>query len=366
MATRYTSFLNDSDYRSPQSPGLIHDTTSSSPSESSPVALATPNEELDRPSYSHDNTSNERSTAKMDHSFHVSHAGEDDEGDHASDEGRVFHTNALDALEQDIYVRRQPSLGRTGSSPSGIKEIRHRTRSLRGEELLAPTPPPKDFDAKHPFNISSPASRSSAPVNATTAGNHRRTLSAKELIKVFEQADAQLLPPENGYQAARNNRKDVERRSHPSHAPPSKPPVPIPQTPPKQIRLLSPLSFSSPRKKPKPLEKLPSGGSSTSLNSMMAAVLAPSNSSGSGGMGASVKNGFQSLLGVFSPARKKKKRSMEELGDVAEEGFVVARNSKGIVMSGSSVSYLYASIQLPLAKWLTRRIFLFSPFARRM
>lgn len=304
--------------------------------------------------------------------------------------GRVYRTTALDALEEDIYLRRKkssggnvnisdyasPSSSSSAHPPTG--KMRHYTRSLRETEGSAPTPPPKDLYLD-PSNLRSPASQYSPMVNDTPKGNHRRTLSARELIKVFDQADAQLLPPDNGSprraavsRSARSNHRTARSspvspparpRPHSSYTVEAQLAIPSwefssPRTPPKQTRLLSPLSFSSPRKKSKPLlhnfSSTGAGtnthGSSSSLNSMMAAVLAPSSSSGSGSMGTSVKNGFQSLLGVFSPAaRRRKKRSTENLGDLAEEGFVVDRSGRGIALSVSSVRFCFRFASPPLS-----------------
>lgn len=354
---------------SPGSPDQLYSPASSGPSQaSSSGALITPSDELPELSY------HEAPKAQPNLRTAIYDANEDKH----EITGRVFRTTALDALEEDIYLRRQKSSAGNihvydYTSPSSSSS-RHYTRSLREREVSAPTPPPKDLYLD-PSNLRSPASQYSPMPTHAPNGNHRRTLSARELIKVFDHADAQLLPSDNDFprratvsQSARSNNKPtrsspvspIPTRPHSSYAAKT-PPIPTaapreppvsnptivasPRTPPKQTRLLSPLSFTSPRQKSKPLDKLSIGGttsttngSSSSLNSMMAAVLAPSSSSGSGGMGASVKNGFQSLLGVFSPAaRRRKKRSTEHLDDLAEEGFVVDRSGRGISLRVSSV-----------------------------
>lgn len=370
---------------SPVSPDQMHNASSYGPSETSSAALITPSDE--HPILSYESTlkaqPHQRSSA-----YEANQDKQDSEVTDSDAVGRVYRTTALDALEEDIYLRRQKSSGghvnvsdytspsNSSSSHPPLGKVRHYTRSLRETKGSPPTPPPKDLylDVS---NLRSPASQYSPVVNDTPKGNHRRTLSARELIKVFDQADARLLPPDNGSprraavsRLARSNHRTARSspvspaghtRPHSSYTVEVSPTITSwesssPRTPPKQTRLLSPLSFSSPRKKSKPLlhnfSSTGAGtnthGSSSSLNSMMAAVLAPSSSSGSGGMGTSVKNGFQSLLGVFSPAaRRRKKRSMENLEDLAEEGFVVDRSGRGIALSVSSVRF-YFRFTLPL------------------
>lgn len=324
-----SSYHTDNDHLSPSSSELTHD-QSSSPSSG---VLITPTDEISTLSYARFNTPDKTisTTANGDNTRRETNQ-------------RIFRTTALDALEQDIYLRRQQSLEESLSAELW-ETRRNGAHSL--DISYAPTPPPKDSF----YSPDSQLSGSDSPRHIK--GNHRRTRSARELIKVFEEKDSQLLPSENDYSRSRNNniRSPASASSTSSSSRPNPRPrsaqsaqlrrePPVPQTPPRQFRLLSPHPFPSPRRKSKPLDRLggTSVGSSVSLNSMMASVLSPSGSSGSTGGMATVKNSFQSLLGVFSPARRKKKRSVEELSEVAEEGFVVDRTGKGIALSKSSVS----------------------------
>lgn len=212
----------------------------------------------------------------------------------------VHTTSALEALAEDIYQRRSRGsheINPYRSSRDTAPHILSQPATTRYPQGLsnAPNPPPKE-------------------PNQIGTNNHRRTKSTRELISIFETKDRDLLPPTN------DSMSSTQRAPQYDHL---------------RLPMLSPPGQKPQSKDRNRLELGPSNSMASSLN---ASVLSPSTSVSSVASGGTkIKNSFQSLLGVFSPAKrreKKRRKSMEEGG--AQDGFVVDR--KAVSLKSSSVS----------------------------
>ncbi|KAF8322134.1 hypothetical protein DL93DRAFT_2071914 [Clavulina sp. PMI_390] len=240
-------------------------------------------------------------------------------------EQRVTRTSAMEALERDLHRRKgQPQSDIRLSDPYNVTP-RHHIFKQDTPGSVAPTPPPKDL-------FMSPASEYSQ-VTIPSRNYHRRSLSARELIRVFDDADAQLRPSNNEvsqvagqWPEASHNRRDqqastskngstIRRRSSLSIS--ARPKL---STSPRQLELLAPSCTDSENESQEnglTGGKPNSSNSSTSLSSLTGAVIAPSTSPGSGGM-ANFKTGLHRVFEVFSGG-KKNDLVMHELVDTISE-----------------------------------------------
>lgn len=210
-------------------------------------------------------------------------------------------TSALEALEEDIYRRRSRGYLEINSHRPTSHDISPHilsppaaTRYPRGLSN-APSPPPKES-------------------NQVGTNNHRRTKSTRELISMFETKDRDLLPSNNDAFSSSRRPPQYDHLRLPMLSPPGQ------------------------RSQSKDHNRLALGSSNSMASSLNASVLSPSTSVSSVASGGTkIKNSFQSLLGVFSPAKrreKKRRKSMEEGG--VQDGFVVDR--KAVSLKSSSVS----------------------------